>query len=225
MSADEVTDQMKFVRKVYGILAAQLTLTALFIIIVQVSGKMRLFFATNTGLALSITAAVCSIVFMIMIICCFRRTTPHNYVLLFLFTLCESYMVGGLTAAYDRDIVIMAGLAAGLVSIALTVYAMRTKTNIEVFYAMTFVIYLAMLPLFIIGLIMQCKALYIVYCALGLLFYSIFLIIDTMQIVKGSSFGGYALDLDEYIVGALMLYIDIIMIFVYILRLLGAARD
>jgi FtsH-binding integral membrane protein len=45
---------------------------------------------------------------------------------------------------------------------------------------MTFVIYLAMLPLLIIGFVMHSKVLHIVYCALGLLFYSIFLIIDTM---------------------------------------------
>lgn len=31
--------------------------------------------------------------------------------------------------------------------------------------------------------------------------------------------------MDEYIIGAMMLYIDIIMIFVYILRLLGAANN
>ena len=57
---------------------------------------------------------------------------------------------------------------------------MRTKTSIEFFYAITFVIYIAMLPLWIIGLFMHVKALHIVYCALGLLFYSVFLIIDTM---------------------------------------------
>jgi len=45
---------------------------------------------------------------------------------------------------------------------------------------MTFVIYFAMLPLLIIGFIMHSKVLNIVYCALALLFYSIFLIIDTM---------------------------------------------
>lgn len=65
---------------------------------------------------------------------------------------------------------------------------------------------------------------HIVYCALGLVFYSVYLIIDTMQIVGGKSAGGYALDMDEYIMGALMLYIDIIMIFIYILKLLAAAR-
>jgi FtsH-binding integral membrane protein len=81
-----------------------------------------------------------------------------------------------------------------------------------------------MFPLAIIGWIMQSTFLHILYCVLGLIFYSIFLIIDTMQIVGGKSVGGYALDMDEYIMGALMLYIDIIMIFVYILKLLGAAN-
>lgn len=119
----------------------------------------------------------------------------------------------------------MAGLATALVTIALTIYAMRTKRSIEFFYAIAFVIYLAMLPLMIIGFIIRCPVLYIVYCALGLIFYSVYLIIDTMVIVKGKTSGGYALELDEYIVGALMLYIDIIMIFVYILKLLGAANN
>lgn len=198
-------------------------MTAAFILLVQLSKGVKLFMMNSPGIA--ITCAVLTIVFMFMIICCFRKKHPHNIILLFLFTACESYMIGGLTAAYNQDTVILAGLTTALVTIALTVYAMRTKVNIEVFYAMTFVIYIAMFPLWIIGLIMRTRVLYIVYCSLGLLFYSIFLIIDTMQIVKGKSFGGWALDLDEYIYGAMMLYIDIVMIFVYILRLLGAARD
>lgn len=198
-------------------------MTTAFIVVVQVSDNVKLFMMRNQAIA--ITACVLSIVFMFMIVCCFRKKAPHNFYLLLAFTICESYMVGGLTARYEPSTVILAGLATALVTIALTVYAMRTKVKIEFFYAMTFVIYLAMLPLMIIGFIMHTKALHIVYCCLGLIFYSIFLIIDTMQIVKGKSVGGYALELDEYIIGSLMLYIDIIMIFVYILRLLGAARN
>ena len=170
-------------------------------------------------------ALVGSMVFLYAIICCFRKKAPTNFYLLLGFTACETYMVGGITAQYDPNIVIMAGLATALVTIALTIYAFRTKVEIQFFMAMTFVIYLAMFPLFIIGLIMQSKVLYIVYCCLGLLFYSIYLIIDTMMIVGGKSANGYELDMDEYIMGALMLYIDIIMIFIYILRILGAASN
>lgn len=177
----------------------------------------------NQGIA--ITAAVLAMASACAIICCFRKKSPHNYILLLVFTICESYMVGGLTARYPPNLVIMAGLATALVTISLTIYAMRTKANIEFFYAITFVIYFAMLPLWIIGFIIRSPALHILYCALGLVFYSVFLIIDTMQIVKGKTLGGYELELDEFIIGALMLYIDIVMIFVYILKLLGAANN
>ena len=53
---------------------------------------------------------------------------------------------------------------------------------------------------------------------MGLILYSMFLLYDTQLIAGGRK---YQLSLDDYIVGALILYIDIIMIFVELLRLLG----
>lgn len=170
-------------------------------------------------------AAIMAIVTILMIFCCFRKKAPQNYVLLFVFTICESYMVAGITARYERELVVTAGLGTAFVSIALTIYAMNTKTDISVFYAMVFVVYFAMFPFLLLSMFMQVKMFYIVYCCLGLLFYSIFLIIDTIKICKGSSYGGQALELDEYIIGALMLYLDIINIFLYILKILGKKKD
>lgn len=79
----------------------------------------------NQGLY--IAAAILSIVLCISIVCCFGRQAPLNYILLFGFTVCETYMVGGITAQYEKGIVVTAGLATALVTIALTVYAMTTK--------------------------------------------------------------------------------------------------
>jgi len=149
-----------------------------------------------------------------------------NFVLLTAFTLCEAWMVAGITCFYHKEEVILAGAATALTTLALTIYAIRTKTNIEIFGAMLWVLYLAMLPLWIIGLVIRTEALNILYCAIGLVFYSIYLIVDTMMIVRDKkSLGGYGIDHEDYIVAALMLYIDIVMIFVYILRLLGSSRN
>jgi len=48
----------------------------------------------------------------------------------------------------------LAGLTTALVTISLTIYAMFTKTDIRVFMALVFVLYLAMLPMCIIGAIL-----------------------------------------------------------------------
>ena len=96
---------------------------------------------------------------------------------------------------------------------------MRTKVQIEVFGAMAFVVYMAMLPIAIISFFMfPGKPLMILYNVLGVLLYSLFLIIDTMMICnKGNSMSNYSVDYDDYVMGALMLYLDIVMLFIYIL--------
>ncbi len=82
----------------------------------------------NIGLTLG--CCVLEIVVVIALICCFGRTHPINLILLGVFTLCESYMVAGLTAQYDKETVILAGLGTALVTVSLTFYAMTTKVEI-----------------------------------------------------------------------------------------------
>ena len=60
--------------------------------------------------------------------------------------------------------------------------------------------------------------LHTLYCALGTILFGIYLVIDTQLIVGGRK---YSLSMDDYIAGALMLYIDIIQIFLYILSILA----
>lgn len=57
-----------------------------------------------------------------------------------------------------------------------------------------------------------------VLCCLGILVFSFYLIYDT-QMVMGN--GQLALGIDDYVFGALQLYIDIVQIFLYILQLIG----
>lgn len=140
---------MKFVRKVYSILAIQLSLTCLLIFMVQTNDSLREF--CQKAFWLQALAAVGSLTTMCMIVCCYGRAVPINFILLTIFTLCEGFMVATITARYDPKTVLLAGLATALTTISLTVYAMFTKVDIQIFYAMIFVIYLAMFPLMILG--------------------------------------------------------------------------
>ena len=113
-------------------------------------------------------------------------------------------MIGAITSTYPKNIVIAAGFGTAMVTVSLTAYAMFTKVKIEVFFALAWVVYMAMIPLMIVGAIMGLGVLHIVYCTLGLIFYSLFLIIDTMMICKSNkSMGGYDVDYDDHIVCAL----------------------
>lgn len=60
--------------------------------------------------------------------------------------------------------------------------------------------------------------LHTLYCTLGCILFSFYLVIDTQSIVGGRR---YELSMDDYVAGALLLYIDIIQIFIYLLSILG----
>ena len=64
--------------------------------------------------------------------------------------------------------------------------------------------------------------LFCLYCLAGIVIYGIYLVIDTQLIAGGKK---VELSYDDYILGALMLYIDIIGLFIYILSLFGRSRN
>ena len=56
------------------------------------------------------------------------------------------------------------------------------------------------------------------YCSLGVLVFGIYSVIDTQMIVGGKRL---EISMDDYVVGALILYLDIIQIFLYLLEILS----
>ena len=74
-----------------------------------------------------------------------------------------------------------------------------------------------MLILFVVLLFTDSPFLHAVYCGLGTFLFGCYLVIDTQMIIGGRTI---QLSLDEEYIGAMMLYIDIIMIFIYLLQLL-----
>ncbi len=102
--------------------------------------------------------------------------------------------------------------------IALTIYALVTKSDFTTGWAILFAI---LAPLIMFGIfvwIAWIPVLHTLYCALGVIVFGIYLVIDTQLIVGGRR---HQISLDDYVAGALMLYIDIIQIFLYILQALG----
>ena len=72
-----------------------------------------------------------ALVCIIILACCqsVRRTFPHNFIVLGVFTLCEGCMLGTITSFYDVDAVLIAvGITAG-VTLGLTLFAFQTKID------------------------------------------------------------------------------------------------
>ena len=214
--------RMGFIRKVYGILSAQLVLTFGFILLGTIPAvKSALSSNPGTTMTFFCIALVLSFVTLIPLACVrsIGRSVPINYILLFAFTLCESYMLMLCCANYnDRVVIAAAALTAG-VTVALTIYAFTTKTDFTWLGGMLFAgICILMVTGLLYYIIKPTEVFYLLYCAAGVFIYSIYLIYDT-QLISGKF--GKAFEIDDYVIAAVNVYLDIINIFLYILSILG----
>lgn len=208
--------RLGFIRKVYGILSFQLLLTVLMSGLTFID-PIRKFYQTNV--AIFWVCLGISILLIFPLICCrsVARTVPTNYIFLTLWTFCEAYMVATCCSFYSPEVVITAASLTCAVTIALTIYACTTKTDFTFMGGLLFVGSCLLLFLGLFSIIFG-NFLNTLYCVLGVFLFSLYLIYDT-QLVMGKFNNEY--EIDDYIIAAIMIYIDIIQIFLYLLELLG----
>lgn len=210
---------MNFIRKVYIILTCQLTFTALMVAWVMNWPDAQSWIYNNWWMFFPVIILLFTVEFAMICSRKLARKVPVNYLLLFLFTACETYFVVNICVYYPMaDVIAAAGVTAAMV-IGLTVYAFVTKTDFKFAIGSIFVLSFSLIfMLFFAIFLPQSSILYTIICVLVICLFGIFLIWDTQRIVGK---GRYKLSLDDYILGALILYADIITIFVYILALFG----
>ncbi|XP_060534487.1 protein lifeguard 1 isoform X2 [Cylas formicarius] len=212
-----------FIRKVYAILLSQLSITLAFIALFCYHQPTKEF--VHRTPSLFIVALVVMIVCMITLACCgeVRRKAPMNFVMLFLFTIAESFLLGVSASTYAPDAVMMAVGITAAVCLALTLFAFQTKWDFTMMGGILLVAVVILLVFGIVAIFVRNRIVQLVYASLGALIFSIYLIYDTQLMMGGKH--KYSISPEEYVFAALNLYLDIINIFMYILAIIGSSRD
>jgi len=209
-----------FVRKVYALVFVQLGISTIFITIGMVSQSYRDF--VRYHMWLYITTSCLSFVICLLLICAYKlfKAVPWNYILFFLIAFLMSYSVSVFTCFYSPlSVLICASITLSMV-FALTVYACFTKDDFTKWYIG---LIWSLIGTLIAAIFFSCfcleKIIAIWVCFGVLVLVSIFFLANTHLIVCG---GKYGLTVDDYILGAILLYTDIIRIFLYLLGLGGS---
>ncbi|CAG4962923.1 unnamed protein product [Colias eurytheme] len=212
-----------FIRKVYSILMCQLLVTMGFIALFVFHEPTKVFVRSNPYLFW--IALVVTFVCIIAMACCenVRRTTPMNFIFLFIFTLAQSFLLGVASSTYEATEVFIAVGITAAVCLGLTLFAFQTKWD---FTMMGGALVAASMVLLMFGLISifipRNDIVRLVYASLGVLLFSMYLVYDTQLMMGGKH--KYSISPEEYIFAALNLYLDIVNIFLYILTILGASK-
>jgi len=219
--------RMGFIRKVYGVLSWQLLLTVA--VAFPLQGLPSTWWASNQWLLL--TSLVGSIIATCAMSCCPKvtETTPTNYIFLFGFTLFEAVLVGFVSAQYTAGSVMACFAATAIIFVGMTIYAWTTKSD---FTGMGPYLVGALLALIALGCVqglltcfgIQTPMMTMLYSAGGVLLFTMFIVYDTQLII--GEYGGHKTQftVDQYVPAALNLYLDVINLFLDLLRLLGDKR-
>ncbi|KXJ15631.1 protein lifeguard 4 [Exaiptasia diaphana] len=206
--------RLAFLRKVYGILSAQLGLTILVSAVFMNTPWIKGFVQQRPELLL--IAFLLSMGFLIALMFK-RRESPTNFYLLFAFTLVEAYTLGTLVTFYDKMIVLEAFGMTAATTIALTMYTFQSKRDYSSWGAGLFTILWIFIVAGFMQFFFQSELLELAYGVTGALLFSAFIVFDTHMLM-------HKMSAEEYIMASINLYLDIINLFIHILKILDSLK-
>ena len=211
----------QFVRKVYGILLFQFIFTFSLILICQIKViKKFLYQYPKLYISLMIISSIIFIVSFIIFICypSFLRKYPQNYIFLFLFTISETILLIYVSILYSFYCVL--GSIIFIIGICVVIFLISCINKISLKF-----IYICLIIAGILGIIYGILALIFrnyyfefLFCLIGAILFTLILVYDTQTI---SQLNQNYITIDDYIYAALVLYTDIIRIFIQIIKILG----
>lgn len=121
-----------------------------------------------------VRSRIVTIVVILALSCCesVRRTSPQNFIALFIFTLAESFLVGVISSMYYWKIVLTAVVITAVICFALTLFAFQTKIDFTVYNGLLFVLCLVLMLFGIITMFWKDSIVHLIYACFGALLFS-----------------------------------------------------
>lgn len=205
----------------FSILACQLIFTAIACYVPFLNASVQVFFLENRKIAFIV--GVCGFVSSCMM-CCYQhlaKTIPYNYLLLILFTIAQAYAASQIASEFTPEVVISAMFMTASMLIGVACYALFTEKDFTKGRGLKFSFAISFTTYLIVGYKWG-YSLGIFFCLIGVLFASIYLISDIQSIVGGKR---EEIGPDDYVMGAILLYLDILTIFVAALSICGSCKN
>ncbi|KAM6919044.1 protein lifeguard 1 [Xenentodon cancila] len=213
-SFDDKTVRRGFVRKVFCILTLQLLFTFSVVCVFTFSSVVKEAVQTNLWAYLS-SFIVFAVVALALSFCkSFSRRHPWNIIGLIIVTLSLSYMVGTVASFHNTKAVVITMAVTLVISVAIIAFSAQTRYDFTICYGLLLIVALDFVMFGFFCTFYYSYVTDVAYGCLGALLYSLFLMVDC-QLMMGVM--SYRLDPEEYINAALMIYLDIVLIFLYLL--------
>ena len=224
ISSSEV--RTNFISKVYSILWFQLMITSIFIGCCNQIESVQKFMLSPVGYSLMFPAAILLLI-MTCMLSCYQNTLrrkPYSFIYLSVFTILMSYIVGYTGIAYKLNTLLLSGISTLSIFSGLSIYAIQTKYDYtdKGGYLLAGLFGLMLLSIFVS--FTSYNTISIVYAVGGSVLFSFYIVYDT-QLIVGGEHKKIMFHTDDYVLASVSLYLDVINLFLMILRLLNGERE
>ncbi|KAK6956300.1 hypothetical protein Daesc_001575 [Daldinia eschscholtzii] len=206
----------QFIRKVYTILTVQLLATAVVSGLSFWSDGYKRWIQSHPALVWA--SLFGSIAFMLLTYWK-RKSYPTNLLFLSGFTLLEAYTISVIVSFYKTQIVLNAVILTGGIFVFLTLFACQTKYDFTSWMPYLFgALWGLLLFGFMMAFLPSSSTGELVYGGLAALIFSGYILVDTQLVIRKHH-------VEEEIAAAISLYLDIINLFLAILRILNSQSN
>jgi FtsH-binding integral membrane protein len=211
----------KFVRKTLFTFSLSLFTTLGFCIGFKNIPTIDTFIKSELGEALYILSVSTTFFTMFVCLCCedLLRKSPSKYIIYSLFVLAVSYSLG-ITSLYIRsDILYISIIITTGTTTSLILYSFIATTDFTEYYTYLVAIFMCLIFIGIVNIFFNNTIIQIVISGGGALFFACFIVFD-MQMILGQKHIKYKYSIDDFILAAMSLYLDVINMFLYIIQFL-----
>lgn len=206
--------------KVYSIILCQLILTIGILILATYHDPFKEYLERHI-FSFKIIAIIttCGTIFPLACYEYLRRIFPINVILFFLFTIGQSFFLATFVSHFYPEHTLFALYLTAFICFILSIFAIQTKIDFTVTSGILSIGLMVFFYMFIIYLFFPGNLLKHIVLVTGVIIFTIHLLYDTQLMIGGKH--RYSISPDEYLIAAILIFVDIIFIFVIILSIIG----
>ncbi|KAK4706041.1 protein lifeguard, partial [Phenoliferia sp. Uapishka_3] len=204
-----------FVAKVYGVLFCQIVGTTVIGAIMSTE-RISAWTQEHAGLMM---IPMFSAIGVMLAVYWKRHSHPLNIILLGLFTVLESITIGAIVGMYPTTIVLQALVITSFVFVGLTLFTFQSKYDFSNMGSYLFAALLVFVLTGIVGIFLPFNRVTdMLMAGAGCLLFSLYIVFDTHMLLN-------RLHIDDWVLACVSLYLDILNLFLQILRLLSDIQE
>ncbi|KAL7991828.1 hypothetical protein Chor_016084 [Crotalus horridus] len=199
--------------KVYSIITLQLLLTVAIVAVFTFVTPVSAFVINHIPLYYA-SYGVFLICYLVLVLCKkIQRRFPWNIILMTIFTLALGFMTGTIASMHETKAVILAMVITTVITVDLTTWT-------GFFCILAIVLFVTSITTTVVLVYKYIYWVHMLYSAICAIIFTLFLAYDTQLLLGNKRF---SISPEDYIYGAIQIYVDVIYIFLSFLRL-GSRR-